>query len=176
MNSLNLDSLCIICDNSEMVHENSLANLKPFQKGQSGNPGGRPSEIKRLLSRLEVPSIEALAARIVERQDLAAATYVLDQLHGKATQRIESTTTIDWPTQAAKILVILQKHTYTHNAIEELKAVLLGQQTVVDGSVVDTVAEPAKADPADQLTEESQKLGLYEPESWQPAPAEPKKD
>jgi len=29
-------------------HPNSLANLKPYEKGQSGNPGGRPTKYKKL--------------------------------------------------------------------------------------------------------------------------------
>ena len=26
----------------------SLKNLKPFQKGESGNPGGRPKEVRKI--------------------------------------------------------------------------------------------------------------------------------
>ena len=29
-------------------HPNSLANLKPYEPGQSGNPGGRPTKYKKL--------------------------------------------------------------------------------------------------------------------------------
>lgn len=41
------------------TNENSLANLKPFQPGQSGNPGGKTSEHRHL----EIKAAE-LAARI----------------------------------------------------------------------------------------------------------------
>ena len=41
-----------ITQNSENISEGrqrSLANLKPFKRGQSGNPGGRPKKIERLI-------------------------------------------------------------------------------------------------------------------------------
>ena len=41
-----------------MVDPNSLANLKPFQAGQSGNPGGKP---KAARNRLTAHFLNALA-------------------------------------------------------------------------------------------------------------------
>ena len=43
------DSSLITEENYEHgKHPNSLANLKPFEKGVSGNPGGRPDKFSKL--------------------------------------------------------------------------------------------------------------------------------
>ena len=39
-------------------HSNSRNNLKPFKKGQSGNPGGRPTKYANLKSALDKWSVD----------------------------------------------------------------------------------------------------------------------
>lgn len=45
------------------MNDNSLANLKPFQKGQSGNPGGKPVAAR---NRLQGDFMRALADDFAE--------------------------------------------------------------------------------------------------------------
>ena len=81
--------------------ERSLANLKPFQPGRSGNVAGRPkgrtlSEVLRYF--LEQPietgqtMAEAIAAAILAKArkgDVKAAAFVRDTAEGKPTQKVQ---------------------------------------------------------------------------------------
>src|SRR2546423_15579911 len=72
------------------IHENSLANLNRFQRGQSGNPGGRPRGIPRLsncyerLLRMSVEELQqfrpANAAEAMALRQGVAAIYGVDVL------------------------------------------------------------------------------------------------
>lgn len=74
------------------------SNLRPFKKGQSGNPGGRkpiPPEVKELARAESVNAIRALA-RVMNAKTaphaaiVAAANSLLDRGYGKPTQHIEA--------------------------------------------------------------------------------------
>jgi hypothetical protein len=94
---------------------NKLDNLKPFEKGQSGNPKGRPKgaiSSKTILSRFlslvekgvknpvtgefedmtvaEVMNLSIIAK--ARKGDLSAYREILDRLEGKAQQSIDHTT------------------------------------------------------------------------------------
>lgn len=69
---------------------------RPFQKGQSGNPGGRPKAVQevRELARSHCPGAIAELARLAvkaksEAARIAAIRELLDRGYGKATQPIE---------------------------------------------------------------------------------------
>jgi hypothetical protein len=71
---------------------------KPFQKGQSGNPGGRPKEIAEVkeLAREHMPAaINALVSimnnpKASDAARVSAATALLDRGYGKPQQHIEA--------------------------------------------------------------------------------------
>jgi hypothetical protein len=83
--------------------ERSLANLKPFKKGQSGNPNGRPKlpDIRDALAKIladEKDGYTALEATLMAlrakavRGDIRAAEALLDRAFGKPKQAIDHTT------------------------------------------------------------------------------------
>lgn len=73
------------------------ANLKPFKKGQSGNPGGRPKEMPEVRMKAREMTVEALGTlATIMRDDTAppparvtAAVAILDRGWGKPTQPID---------------------------------------------------------------------------------------
>lgn len=70
---------------------------RPFKKGQSGNPGGRPKgdpAVKEMLkaatadaAKLLIDTINNPAAKLEQR--IECAKVVMDRVYGKATQQIE---------------------------------------------------------------------------------------
>lgn len=66
----------------------------PFQKGQSGNPGGRPkedAEVKELARQHGKKALKKLVALLEcgeKRTELAAANALLDRGFGKPSQAI----------------------------------------------------------------------------------------
>ena len=71
---------------------------KPFQKGQSGNPGGRPKQIAEVkeLARQHMPAaIEALVSimnnpKASDAARVSAASALLDRGYGKPQQHIDA--------------------------------------------------------------------------------------
>src|SRR5262245_56666295 len=78
--------------------ENSMTIGKPFQKGQSGNPGGRPKEIAEIkaLARQHMPAaLEALASimnnpKASDAARVSAATALHDRGYDKPQQHIDA--------------------------------------------------------------------------------------
>lgn len=69
---------------------------RPFQKGQSGNPGGRPAipadviEAARTRTPVALATLEAICTRGKdEKARIAAAVALLDRAWGKPTERTE---------------------------------------------------------------------------------------
>lgn len=73
-----------------------------FQKGKSGNPGGRPKEndeVKRLAREHGPAAIKRLAEWLVSdnaKASVAAASVLLDRGYGKAIQAMEVETTVHY--------------------------------------------------------------------------------
>jgi hypothetical protein len=78
-------------------------NLKPFKKGQSGNPAGRPPKLPHLDKLLDevlgeekdgVTAAKAILAALrakAAKGDVRAAEILLDRAYGKAKQQIDHT-------------------------------------------------------------------------------------
>lgn len=77
------------------LHPNSLKNLKKWQKGQSGNPRGRPLVSLQIRASLEAMGLHAIKT-IYDLMDskneavsLRAATFVAERILGKDPQKLE---------------------------------------------------------------------------------------
>lgn len=79
----------------------SLANLRPFRPGQSGNPAGRPKKVVAVTSLAEEHSEAALKKLVKlmssdkEQVALAAAQAILDRAMGKPKQSLDVNTRKD---------------------------------------------------------------------------------
>jgi hypothetical protein len=87
-----------------MKKVNPIPNNKPFEKGQTGNPNGRPKKLPnldelgaQLLSEEKsgMTALEAVIKSMIHKAvkgDTAAAKLVLDRFYGLAAQKIDHTT------------------------------------------------------------------------------------
>lgn len=78
-------------------------NLKPFKKGESGNPNGRPKKLPPIKELIEktlgeekngLTGIDAIFKVLLSKAvkgDLKASQMLLDYYYGKATQKTEIT-------------------------------------------------------------------------------------
>lgn len=91
-----------------MPSEKSLANLKPWKPGQSGNPAGRPPTMswrERLVEQLSENEEENLkrAVKVLIQLalagDVSALNHIADRLDGKPKQQTAITGAGDGPVQ-----------------------------------------------------------------------------
>ena len=92
-------------ENSEQNTDPRLANLKPWQPGQSGNPGGRPKRkpITELYEQIlaDPEAVEELRSAIRKAIKTGQMAMVLqlremtDRVEGKVTQPIQADLTVN---------------------------------------------------------------------------------
>ena len=86
-----------------MKKDGNIENLKPFKKGQSGNPNGRPKmpDLKEAISKIlseeknGQSALEAVLIALFNRAlkgDVRAAQELLDRGFGKSQQNIDLST------------------------------------------------------------------------------------
>ena len=82
---------------------NKEKNLKPFEKGVSGNPGGRP-KWKKVTELMKTETNQEKLAVIVDNVfdmaiegNMRAVEFIADRLEGKVAQRVELSTLSDQP-------------------------------------------------------------------------------
>jgi hypothetical protein len=84
-----------MAENSGAERKKPRGRGRPFQKGQSGNPGGRPKEIAELREMARAHSAEAIETLVTTMRDakdprvqVAAAVALLDRGWGRPGQEI----------------------------------------------------------------------------------------
>jgi hypothetical protein len=88
-----------ITQNSEIIREKRLRNLKPFKPGQSGNPGGRPKRLpiteiyERILNdprncqRIETAILKLLLSG--QMSSVLMLKQMADRMEGKVTDQMD---------------------------------------------------------------------------------------
>lgn len=98
---------------------------RPFQKGQSGNPSGRPKQVADVRDAARAHTAEAITtlARALKaknpRDRIRAAEILLDRAWGRPAQEIVGTITPATPEQLHERLVALGLAAATGPAAEE---------------------------------------------------------
>src|ERR1041385_5559334 len=111
-----------------MAAQNSGAERKrakplgrPFPKGKSGNPGGRPKEEREVVEALRLKGLELAKALLKlalgKKPNVKAIAVALDRAYGKAKETVDVTATvkreIDFdklpPAKAEKVAVALEQ-------------------------------------------------------------------
>lgn len=91
--------------NSDRLQAARTRNLKPWRKGQSGNPAGRPPGERALLQRLygengeeAYAGLKALRASPKTPTKLKAEIdmFIIERLHGRAQQHVELAGGVDF--------------------------------------------------------------------------------
>ncbi|MDG2188517.1 MAG: DUF5681 domain-containing protein [Candidatus Marinimicrobia bacterium] len=78
-------------------------NLKPFEKGVSGNPGGRPKwkQVTEIMkSETNTAKLETMIDKVFDlalEGNMRAVEFIADRLEGKVAQRVELSTKSDQP-------------------------------------------------------------------------------
>ena len=128
------------------MHPNSIANLRPFPRGVSGNPRGKnataPSITRELMKLLAEPHIiEALTRAVVKHAingDMRALTMIWDRTDGMLQQRVEVTQAMTY----AELMMDVVRND------PELSAEVRARQLQIEQQEADARAAGPTADPA----------------------------
>ncbi len=83
-----------VSQNRGKISERSLANLKPFKPGQSGNPGGRPkrdlaAEIAQAIFEGNAEAIAKAMLKSLKRGNPKTFSAMAERAYGKVAQHVE---------------------------------------------------------------------------------------
>lgn len=112
-----------------------IANLKPFQPGQSGNPSGRPAMPPDVKAVLEGGSLAAVQAQVAllsspdQRLVFLASQAILDRLYGKASQQVDKSVTVT-TVQQQHLNILMDLQTRRDQAMKTIEGEAGGTQRV----------------------------------------------
>lgn len=112
-----------------------IANLKPFQPGQSGNPSGRPAMPADVRAVLEGGSLAAVQAQVAllsspdQRLVFLASQAILDRLYGKASQQVDKSVTVT-TVQQQHLNILMDLQTRRDQAMKTIEGEAGGTQRV----------------------------------------------
>jgi hypothetical protein len=149
---------------------------RPFEKGKSGSPGGRPREIQEIVDLARTNSVDAVntLARIMRDPDaphqaqIAAANSMLDRAFGKPKETVDLTGKL---TLEALVLASMRQRDADPNLVDAAVQPVAGAVPApsLSSMVADSYAQPV-ASPTSEPANPPDRFAVVLDPSWQAPP------